>query len=490
MNAILDDIWFFAGSALGLFAFLYMGYIILHFLPKSKQFPLLQKFSIAYGLGTGLNSIFMFFSILVGINSRFSALPFLAFTVFLGFYFKINKQFLVDINRLVISLKNKLLAVIRKKEKYHPLIWVCFILLGIETIFIFSNWIIEPFYMSDSVVIWDAHAKYIFFDGNLNYLVQKASTHNYYPLLVPLNMTFFYSIYLQPSNYAGILFISYFYCIIVCLYYSLKKFGVHKNGALLMTIFVASLPQMYFYSNKALGDLPETYFYSVAILFMLSYVLTKEKPYLIYSILFHAFMAWTRSEAIVVLVVDFAILGGYHLYSLLKTKDRENFKLFKIDLLALACAVFIYLPWIVITSVNGVGESNQDNFSIPLLQFYQFENLFNIQNYLTVAKFIVLHAEYSTRIVLFLFIIVLLFNLKKIFNGPTLILLIFILFYIAIKIFGQIMYPTNLLIELGNAFDRQVMPVIPIIVFLCGVLLFNKEVFRTIVPVKIKEAQE
>lgn len=478
MSVIIDEIWFFGATALVQLVFFYIGYIILHFLPNSNQFPLLLKFSISYGLGTGFNGIFMFFSIIAGINSRFSFIPLIIVTLFLGFFFKINKKFLNDIAHVLSSIKNKIMAIIQKRKKYHPLIWVCFILFGIEAIYLFFTWLIEPNWGWDAVAIWDAHARFIFFDGNLNYVAQNATPHDSYPILLPLNLVFFYSVYLQPQYYALIMFYSYFYCILILIYYSLRKIGVNNNKSLLITALIALNPEIYYNATTGYADLTLTFFYCAGIIFMCFYISTKNKSFLIYSALFHGFMSWTRPEGIEITVVDFTILVGYHVFSLLKSRNREMANFVKQDLIWFSYIIVIYLPWLIICAVDRVNEQNLSNISILLNSQTDFSNL------LTIFKFIIFNSAYSTRAFLILFFVVLVLNIKKIFKMPALFLLILIFAQILLKIIAQIITPNPLLWELGTAFDRQILPLIPVGLFVCGMLSFKPEVPANIVITK------
>lgn len=457
MTEIFQFFWLILGTITGQIVILLIGYTILYFLPNNKNFPVLQKLSISYGLGTGFISLSMFICILIGFHSRVSFIPILIIILFLFFYFKIFKTLKEDIKNFFILIKNL---------RFNLIELFCIFLLIIELLYLFSYWFIYPIYTCDAIAVWDARGKYIFLDGNFNYF-NYAKTNMAYPILVPLNLTFFYSIFFQYHYFAKILFVSYFIFLILFVYYSLRFYGLNKPYSLLISTLLALVFDLFFHATIAYADLTFTFFYTVSTIFLFYYLCTKKDYYLLYSSIFMGFMCWSKIEGVGLLFVNFGILIIYHIFLILK--KRIDYKIFiKRSLKLFVVGILIFLPWQVFCIFNNLTTS----YSAHFLEILDMQHV--LLDTIIILNFLI-NFPLSWLFFWSIFFIVLLFNIKFIFNEKIFFLFLLCFFHFLLYIGIYIITPYDLEWQLQTSFSRELLHLIPICGYFSGILIAKNQ---------------
>ncbi len=454
-------IWLIVATIIGQLIIFWIGYTILYFLPKSAKFPILQKFAISYGLGTGFLALSMFLSILVGINSRISYIPLLIIVSCLAIYFKIYKLFFNDFFKIFHLLKN---------QKFNKIDLFCIIFFVIELFFLFSYWFIYPVYWWDDVVFWDGVGKYIYYSGNLNYFEFLISP---YPILIPLNMAFFFSLYSQYHYFAKIIFVSYFLFLTLFLYYSLRYFKLNKTYSLMCSITFALLGEVFIYSTNAYADLSLAYFYTIASIFLFYYISTEKDYYLIYSSIFMGFSAWTKQEGLYLSIVNIFLLVVYQIYlQLKKGKNLRDF--FRKFFLITIFGFVIYLPWWIFSILHNI-ESHYLAYVFDL-----FDIVRSIKDLKIIFRYLLVEITNPLKwafIFWFFFILILIVNYKSFKNEKNVFLLLMIIGHFLLKIVVYIITPFDLERQLYQSLDRELLHLAPLCCFLMGKLLSENSNF-------------
>ncbi len=457
----LQYIWLIFGTVLGLIIIFLIGYTILNLLPKNKDFNPFVKVSLSYGLGTGFNGLSMFIFILLGFHSRFSFIPLLVIIIFLFIYYKNYIPLNDDIKKIMKTIK---------VQKFNKIEYFCIFLLAVISVYLFIFWFFYPIENYDAIFIWDAKAKLIFYEGNFENI--DSTHHPTYPLLVPLNLCFFYTIYFQHFQFSRILILTYFFTLISFLYFSLRGMGLNKTISIIIITLYAVIGQVFILAIHVKGDMPLTFFYSISSIFLFYYFHSKKKEFLVYSSVFMGFMAWCKIEGLALLVINISILIIYHFFLLLK-KTTYSKDIFKLTILYTMISFIIYIPWFFYISFRG----------FPAEYITHYPNIFDIQSVFSdlinifIRGFILILNPYKWGIIFwFVFFSILIFNLniiKK--NQNTLFLLFMCFFHFLVYILIYLITPLNLNLHLIQSFDRMVSHIVPLCCFLIGNLILNNE---------------
>lgn len=454
----LIQLWLISGTVIGQILLMLIGYTILNFLPKNNYFTPFQKFAFSYGLGTGFLSFSMFIFILLGVHARLSFIPILIIITILFIKYRVFKKLRTDLHKIILSFKN---------IKFNRIEFVCIIFIIVELIFIFLYWLIYPVHSWDATCIWDAKAKFLFFEGNLDFL-SWYMPHPDYPLLVPLNLTFYYSIYFQYHYFSKILFVFFFIFLILAIYSSLRFFKLNRTYSILISTLIASVSDIFLHATIAYADLALTFFYTISIILLFYYFKTKKIVFVIYSALFMGFMAWTKMEGLGLLFVNFGLVLIYNTFMLFK---REiDFKKYITSIATIPIIAFmIYLPWFL----TCIAYDFSSNYIANFKQIYDIEQSFLdlkiIFNYMSNLSFL-----FSIFWILFLLILIL--NIKSITKQEIFFLFLLIIFHFFLYIGIYIISPYNLEWHLKTSFNREILHITPICGFFIGIVLLNKDV--------------
>ena len=470
MIAPLTLFWLIFGTFGGQIIILIIGYTVLNFLPHNKEFPVLQRLAISYGLGTGFLTLSMFICILIGLNSRVSFIPIIIVTMIFFIYFKIYRILYDDVKQLISLIRNL-------KLNYIEFFFI--ILFFIELFLICSYWLIYPIHIGDGVSVWNAEATYFFYDGNFDYF------NNYdfinapnpdYPLLIPLNLCFFYSIYFQSHYFAKVIFVSFFLFLIIFMYYSLRSFKLNRTYSIAISTLLAMIPDFFLHATIAYADLAMTFFYTISTIFLFLYITKKKNYYLLYSSIFMGLMAWTKNEGLALLIINSFILILFNIYMLFKKEI-----VLKKSILNLigyfAIGFLIYLPWLLFSIFKNLAR---DEYSDNILDILNFNHV--LRDLQIIFKFLIIPqnfylASFLPFWILFFFFFIL--NIKYILKKNTFFLLLLCVSHFLLYIFIYIITEYDLIYQLNYSLNRELLHLTPISAFLIGILLSSKETYST-----------
>ncbi|MFX1274647.1 MAG: hypothetical protein ACFFBP_02775 [Promethearchaeota archaeon] len=448
--------WILCATIITNILILLIGYSFLYFLPNNEEFTPLKRFSLSYGLGVGLLSFSMLIFILFGLHSRISFIPILAISSFLFIYFKIYKVFKNDIKEI--------LNLIRKpKLKLNTLEYFSIIIIIIEIFYLISTSLIYPVYIWDSAVIWDAKARYLFYDGNFNYL-NYTIVHPDYPPLVPLVLTSFYSLFFQPHHFIQLFFVTIFICMIIFLYYSLRHFKLNRTYSLLISSMIALVYEIYSASHFVGGDLLVAFYYTISTIFLCEYIFSRRKQFLIYSSIFMGFMALSKNEGFGLLIVNVGVLVLYQILFCIKKEIKFKEMIILIILFA-GIGLMIYVPWLVLISINNVGSAYLSN----ILNIFIIQNTIN--KLIDIITFILLQFLWIPFLILFFTVIII--NIRTIYYEKLFFLVVLMISHLLLYILVYLITPYDLIWQLGTSIQRELMHLTPFAGFILGVVLIH-----------------
>ncbi len=456
-------LWLLTATILGQIIIFFIGFTFYYLIFRNTTFPTIQKLSIYYGLGTGVLGLFMFISICLSLHSRLSFLPILLVTFCIFLKLKCFNTVKKEIKEIFKIFKNL---------KFNYLELFCVLILMIEFTLMISYWYTYPIISWDAWVIWDSKARFIFFDGNFNYIIKNdevQNAHADYPILQPLNYCFFYTLMFQPHHFATIIHLSYFGFLLLFLYYSLRNFNLDRSYSILIITAIATYPSFVGYTIVAYADPVLTFFYTISTVLLYYFITTKKESFLILSSIFTGFMAWSKNEGLGLLVINVSIFILYNLYLLIKKKLVFK-KTIAYCMVFFSVGFIIYLPWILMCLINNI--SNDYTSNIPLL----FDTKKTIANFsIIIDKVIKIH--YTMFLLWIAFYISLFINIKAIFKAERFFLLILIIFHYLLYIAIYLITPFALEWQIDSSFDREILHLVPISLFFIGILLAENKQF-------------
>jgi hypothetical protein len=464
---ILTFIWLFLGSIIGILILTIVGYSFLYLINKSIEFSVFQKWSISFAFGTGLLALTMFFMMLLGLNSRISFIPILVLSMTVFINKKLWKEIMVDFKLLFSYVKN---------FRFNLLKIICLSILILEVVYMIIFWLIYPIYAWDAVALWDARAKYFYYNGDLGYLLflkEHPRLHPSYPLLVPMNLTFFYSIFFQYHHFSKIIFIFYFLFLFLFVYSSLRQCKLNSTYSLLISSLFTITGNFFFHGIIAYADLGLTFFYTTSTILLFFFIKTGKKSYLLNSAIILGLMAWVKEEGIILMLLNIFILIIYQI--VLKREKKIQFKDFFINNLYFFISFLIYLPWFLIIIIFNLQSDFIYNFSKFDLNAIT-KDLKII--FVAVIKELLNYGNWGFLMWPTIFLI-LMMKMKLLFKNPNFLLFIFCILHFFLYILVYLITPLPLEWHLGTSLDRMLLHLTPIFCFLVGILLSENPKNRT-----------
>jgi len=407
----------------------------------------------------------MFIAILFGLHSIFSYIPLIIIILPIFIYLKIWKVLLEDMKEFFSSIKS---------IRFNKIEIFCIFLLIIEFIYLFLYWLIYPIYLWDAMVIWDARAKFIYYDGNFDYLnsfERIYEFHHSYPLLVPLNLVFFYSIMFQYHYFAKILFASYFIFLITFIFHTLRSFNLSRTYSMLISTMVALLGNLFFHATIAYADLTITFFYTISTILLFCYIYYEKQHFLLYSSIFMGFTAWSKIEGIALFGINVIILIIYQVYKYFRKEIAVSTSLKRLSIYLLI-TITIYLPWQIFLIVNNIPSE----FITELAILFDFETSFSdlsvILDYILTVQFFDFLSWGS--IYWLVFYIILILNFRTLLNEKIIFLFLFLVGHFILYIIIYIITPLELEWHLAQSIDRELLHLAPLSGFLIGAIISEK----------------
>ncbi len=250
----------------------------------SRDTHVIQNWAIGFLIGLGVTTFVSFGLSWIGLRINYINI---LFVVIFGL-------FLISIVNIFIRTNFIDLFKIRnifdtKATSFENLILILLILFFTIS-FILSTYF--PINVWDALALYDFRAKVI---AGTGYFVQIANNFNYfshYPLYTSLTHTF---VYLSGGQNPQYLYSIYLMSFAVVYYFFARK-NVSKVVALVSTLLLVTIPEIFEHSTIAYTNLPYTIFYVCGIFYLNYSILEKRNDYLFLSSILIGLSTWVRSD--------------------------------------------------------------------------------------------------------------------------------------------------------------------------------------------------
>jgi hypothetical protein len=292
----------------------FIGVTLVHvFLPLRKRGAVLLKISLGTGLGLGITSCVLFFSLFI-FGPRFSLVPEIVLVIMaLGAWmFMIKKGVPAEVHLSPAG---------REKFKYGQILAAIFGISLLSSLVSFAVSVVqEPHGKWDAWLIWNMHARFIYRAGEhwQDYFHSGLSwTHPDYPLMLPLSIV-------RSWNYMGVESLSVpialaflFTCALIGLVVSSLVMLRSESQGYLGGLALLGSPFFILMGASQLADIPLAFFLlaAVVLFFVHDRSSGRRHPILIMAGVAAGLVAWTKNEGLmilfaVILVRFFVVAAG------------------------------------------------------------------------------------------------------------------------------------------------------------------------------------
>ena len=279
-----------------------IGVTLVHvFFPLRKRGAFLLKISLGTGLGLGITSCVLFFSLFI-FGPQYALVPEIVLVIMaLGVWmFMIKKRVPAEVNLSPAG---------REKFKYAHILAVVFGVSLLSSLVSFAVSVAqEPHGKWDAWLIWNMHARFIYRAGEhwQNYFHSGLSwTHPDYPLMLPLSIVRSWYYMGAESLSVPIAFAFLFTCALVGLVVSSLVMLRSESQGYLGGLVLLGSPFFILMGASQLADIPLAFFLlATVVLFFVHDRLTERRhPILILAGFAAGLMAWTKNEGLLILFV-------------------------------------------------------------------------------------------------------------------------------------------------------------------------------------------
>lgn len=318
-------------TTFGVFAYLLalfvLGWFMLGFFHEALGS--IERIGLAYPFGAGIFSWVVFLAANIGMPITLASASLVCIILLilcLGFAWRWKGSFIsVAIHRPDVNVTQIVLIGI----------------IGILICTTFAASIYMPLHAWDSLAIWGLKAKLIAATGKI--APQAQAAWPLYPLNIPIQMTF---LFLLGGDFLQIIFPIYFLSLILLFYANLRQW-VGTTLGLACTLFLGATPIIQYQAAIAYANLPFAFYYVTSTLYLLRFLRDKKTQWLLLSGILMGFAGWTRTESVLYLGINVAIL-------LLFTKfHRESLKQ---AIFYIGAYIIFWIPWTVYCKLAGYGD--------------------------------------------------------------------------------------------------------------------------------------
>ncbi|MDI6731997.1 MAG: hypothetical protein QME05_05435 [Candidatus Margulisbacteria bacterium] len=429
---------------------------------RFENYPIIEKIGLSFPIGLGFIALIMFLLGAFNIPLTLLSILIVIFTIFL-----LVSTYLIKSRPPIFFLA----ALKFKVSKFSVLEIIMLVLIIIKVVFVYFSAVIKPLIDVDSFQFYSIVAKEIFFRHNFTDLY----TTQFYgdkPLLPFLQQGWSF-LALNASNDAlfKIIYPTFFLCLLL-IFYSVLRRSFTRSYSLLFTWLLSALPFIIYHATTAYADLTITLYYASAAFYLFLFMKNKEQDFAMVGFTMLGFAVWSKKAGLILAIVVILVLLAYIFF-----KDRTAWKKLTVPVLIF---MIIILPWLVLGRTgtyeavirNIVGHQTSLSPSSSALVQSQPEE----------SKLPVILSIFERKLFLYgdwqltwaLFIAALLFFPRRIFSSPYYFLLA-IIFLDMLSLFVQFGSGETLrwLLD-GTLFDRLLMNEVPVVLFFCAEVIFDK----------------
>ncbi len=402
---------------LGIILLYFLGFSIIIFLHRNSETTSItidELLGLAFLIGIGLETVFMFiFDLLnIKINAFTLGMSSIAIISWVVFYKReFFKSYLMRFRKISfnLSLQNVNIA------------WAVILLLII--IFLLANVLKSLFWPTtayDSVAGYDLMGKVIAAEGKINVSLFKTGSvgpRSIYPPLIEGSFAYAYIFGSQSSKIIS----SLTYISLILVFYAFLKKYVTNFNAIFFTLLLIGTPEMFAYSSLSLSNVPSAAYASLGLLYLFMWFENQEKNLLYIASILLGLNVWSRNDGIVFSITGLVLMVFYAY----KNKSWKEIAIYG----SISFAPFIFWTLYLKYTIGIV----QDRFVNHLFwDTNRFERL------MLWIKLLVFNSQYY-GLTFYLFLIALLLNIRNIHRDKfQLLILILISFILYSAIYYQL----------------------------------------------------
>ena len=404
---------------LGIILVLSLGLSVINYI--SKDFSILEKIGLAFLIGIGFETIFMFIYDIL--NMKFNVIMLCIISIL--FIIILNIRNIKNFRVIFKKLKKNKPQFPKINYKKINLVWLFFFILICVLIYgSAAKSLYWPTFAYDNVAGYDLMGKVVASEGKINNSLFEinntpilgSARRCIYPPLVSGSFALAYLCNLPTSKLISTLFFIFF---VISFYASLRLF-TNKTNSIIITFFTVITPEMFAFSSLSTTNIPIAIYGSLSIIYLYIWLNRREQRYLLIASLLMGFNIWTRSDAVVFNVAGFIVL----LFDALKNRNWKELLIYSI------IAFLPFIAWNLYIKFNINVDQN-----VFINKPFWDSNKFN--GVLTWVKNLVTNTNLY-GISFYAFFVSIIINIKNIFKEKTSILLI--LFFISWGIYTLLFY--------------------------------------------------
>ncbi len=175
------------------------------------------------------------------------------------------------------------------------------------------------------------------YDYAISYLVHYPKLSLYYPPLLHVIVSFFYSLF-GPSFFVARIVVLLFSVGMLVMLYKTVKILLNGKTALLVTCLASVMPMVYYNSITVMTDIPYMFFFMLAMYFYIKAFDSNKKVHFIIASVATALGFLTKWNAILILPIIFA-------YAFLEKRDQMKNVVLSIILVFLIISPYMFVIW-------------------------------------------------------------------------------------------------------------------------------------------------
>ncbi len=236
--------------------------------------------------------------------------------------------------------------------------WLLLFLIILQVVFSFGHAIARPAAAYDSIADWSYRAKVLYYDQEGIFdknkpLVYLGGGSRNYPWLVPLLA---YWLAAQGGGYndtvANIIFVSYFVSLLGFFYFAGRQFAL-RPLALLMTLFLSSMPLIFYHSFNAYADLAFAYYIMIMFYWLYRSLPENNKKNLIFAGIILGIAAYVKNDFLLLYVLTFIFLFFAAISR--PVKNSRLMSALKSEFVFSLPVIAVAFPWLFFNFVNRLG---------------------------------------------------------------------------------------------------------------------------------------
>ena len=333
--------------------------------PRKERLRILEWLGLAFGLGTGLVAMGMFYLAYWGIHLNTRNVVGLALA--LGFLLTLL-SYALGRGPATSYLKTE----VRQSSKaLRPFdVWLGLIIC-LPGIMLLLNTVSKPLQAFDARAIWGMKAQILFHQegiyGEDFFDRERLHAHQRYPLLIPLAECFVYHLIGRADDrYARVLFPGFFISMNLTAYATLRRF-FGRRYALTGTALLMGLPAFSIFENggasSGYADVPLAYFCVAFVSSLFLWLCEEEPARFTLATLFGLFLIFTKQEGLALWVLVLASVIAVGLRSGPKPVVRLKF----LCLLCLITVVSLYSWFHYRSQLPSIDEEYFSRFDVQAL---------------------------------------------------------------------------------------------------------------------------